>query len=64
MKIGDLLEKGAGVSVWIYKAESYRRLEKNVVMRKFRNFADSCMLLGDAIKDELNEQRTVRNRKT
>jgi hypothetical protein len=28
MKIGDVLEKGAEVTVWIYKAGSYGRLEK------------------------------------
>ena len=28
MKIGDVLEKDAVVTVWIYKAENYTRLEK------------------------------------
>lgn len=33
-------------------------------MRKLKNVTDHCMLLGDEIKDELNEQITVGNRKT
>jgi len=63
MKIGDVLEKGDEVTVWVCKAGSYRRLEKNFVMKKFKNFTDHCMLLGDAITGELKEQRMVRNRK-
>ena len=65
MKIGDVLEKGAEVTDWICTAGSYRRMggKKKFVMKKFKNFTDHCMLLCDAIKGELNEQRLVGNRK-
>jgi len=63
MKIGDVLEKGDEVTVWVCKAGSYRRLEKKFVIQKFKKFTDHCMLLGDAIKGELKKQRMVGNRK-
>lgn len=40
MKIGDVLEKGDEVTVWVCKAGSYRRLKK-----KIRNKKNSKSLL-------------------
>lgn len=37
---------------------------KNFVMRKLKNVTDHFILLGDAVKDDFNEQRMVGNRKS
>jgi hypothetical protein len=49
MKSGDVLEKGAEVTVWIYQAGSYRKLEKYFVMRKLKNFTDHCIIIGPVV---------------